>query len=70
MKPRWIVIGGGYAGALSAWFRTRYPDLSVGAWASSAMVRPSLIYSDYDYSIYTSTMKSGSDCTNSVREIG
>ena len=41
---KWVVVGGSYAGGLSAFFRTRYPDLVVGAWASSAVINP---YSDF-----------------------
>ena len=33
-----MVIGGSYPGAMSAWFRSRYPHLAVGSWASSAVV--------------------------------
>ena len=33
-----MVVGGSYPGALSAWFRSRYPHLAVGSWASSAVV--------------------------------
>lgn len=33
-----LVIGGSYPGALSAWFRSRYPHLTVGSWASSGVV--------------------------------
>ncbi len=33
-----MVIGGSYAGAMSAWFRYKYPHLAVGSIASSAVV--------------------------------
>ncbi|EFJ32467.1 hypothetical protein SELMODRAFT_63867, partial [Selaginella moellendorffii] len=44
----WLVIGGSYAGALSAWFRLKFPHLVIGSWASSAVVHPILSYSAYD----------------------
>lgn len=47
-NAKWIVVGGSYAGAVSAWFREKYPDLVVGSWASSAVIHPILNFSDYD----------------------
>lgn len=35
-----VIIGGSYPGALAAWFRERYPHLSVASWASSGVVYP------------------------------
>ncbi|CAG2104830.1 unnamed protein product [Medioppia subpectinata] len=35
---KWVVFGGSYAGALAAWFREKYPNIAVGAIASSAPV--------------------------------
>jgi hypothetical protein len=38
LKTPWITIGGSYAGAMSAWFRSKYPHLTVGAIGSSGVV--------------------------------
>lgn len=37
-KNKWITVGGSYPGALSAWFRYKYPHLTVGSIASSAVI--------------------------------
>lgn len=34
----WITIGGSYSGALSAWFRSKYPHLTIGAIGSSGVI--------------------------------
>ena len=43
-----LVIGGSYPGAMSAWFRERYPHIAVGAWSSSGVVQPIVDYWQYD----------------------
>jgi len=62
-----IVIGGSYPGAMSAWFRNRYPHVAVASWAASAVVQPIPDFWQYDEQIYLSTKKSGDWCPESIR---
>lgn len=38
VAAKWVVIGGSYAGAMSAWFRYKYPHLAVGSISSSGVI--------------------------------
>lgn len=62
-----LVVGGSYPGAVSAWFRSRYPHLAVGSWASSAVVQPIVDFQQYDEQTYTSTLKSGDWCPTTIQ---
>ena len=63
-----MVVGGSYPGAMSAWFRSRYPHMAVGSWASSAVVQPIVDFQQYDKQSYTSTLKSGDYCPTMIQE--
>lgn len=46
-----ILIGGGYAGSIAAWFRQQHPNLALAAWASSSpMIAVSNYYQFKEYS--------------------
>lgn len=62
----WISVGGSYPGALSAWFRYKYPHLTIGAMASSAVVTAIEDYYQYDEQIYASVAKSGDWCVQAI----
>jgi pimeloyl-ACP methyl ester carboxylesterase len=64
-----IVVGGSYPGALSAWFRSRYPHLSVGSWSSSGVVYPIQDFWTFDFQIFASTKKSGYTCSTSIQKL-
>jgi len=46
--PKWVVIGGSYAGAMSAWFRYIYPHLVSGAISSSGVVNAIADFQDFE----------------------
>ena len=65
----WVTVGGSYPGALSAWFRYKYPHLTAGAWASSAVVNAILDFSDFEYQIYLAVSKSGPKCPQTIQDL-
>eukprot|EP00850_Spirogloea_muscicola_P001730 SM000006S19495 [mRNA] locus=s6:984555:988266:- [translate_table: standard] len=47
----WFVIGVSYPGALSAWFRLKFPHLTLGSLASSAVVHAIVNYTAFDVQV-------------------
>ncbi|OVA20413.1 Peptidase S28 [Macleaya cordata] len=61
----WIVFGVSYSGALSAWFRLKFPHLTCGSLASSAVVLAVYNFTDFDKQIGESA---GPDCKAALQE--
>lgn len=64
----WIVIGGSYPGALSAWFKSQYPHHAVGAWSSSGVIHAIEDFKSYDLDIFIKTDASGPDCSGAIQK--
>ncbi|XP_068639844.1 probable serine protease EDA2 isoform X2 [Aristolochia californica] len=62
----WFVFGVSYSGALSAWFRLKFPHLTCGSLASSAVVLAVYNYTDFDKQIGESA---GPDCKAALQEV-
>ncbi|KAL6905186.1 hypothetical protein ACP4OV_002787 [Aristida adscensionis] len=61
----WFVFGGSYAGALSAWFRLKFPHLTCGSLASSGVVLSVYNFTDFDKQIGESA---GPECKAALQE--
>lgn len=57
MENPWFVFGVSYPGALSAWFRLKFPHLTCGSLASSAVV-----LAVYDFTEFDQQVKEKNDC--------
>ncbi|KAJ9564393.1 hypothetical protein OSB04_000359 [Centaurea solstitialis] len=62
----WFVFGISYAGALSAWFRLKFPHLTCGSLASSGVVHPILNFTEYDKQMGESA---GPECKAVLQEV-
>ncbi|KAM5546725.1 putative serine protease EDA2 [Rosa sericea] len=61
----WFVFGVSYPGALSAWFRLKFPHLTCGSLASSAVVEAVFNYTEFDQQIGESA---GPECKAALQE--
>jgi pimeloyl-ACP methyl ester carboxylesterase len=67
-KPDWVLVGGSYPGALTAWFKSKYPDHIIGGWSSSGVINAVNDFSNFDYSNYNNTLLSGALCPKLIQD--
>jgi hypothetical protein len=67
-KNPWISIGGSYPGAVSAWYRYKYPHLTIGAIASSAVINAIVDFKEFDEQMFLSANKSGDYCYKAIND--
>lgn len=53
---------------MSAWFRYKYPHLTIGAIASSAVILAIEDYKDFDEQMYSSSVLSGDFCSKAIND--
>jgi hypothetical protein len=62
----WFVFGVSYSGALSAWFRLKFPHLTCGSLASSGVVLAVYNFTDFDKQVGDSA---GPECKAALQEV-
>jgi pimeloyl-ACP methyl ester carboxylesterase len=68
-NPRWVLFGGSYLGTIAAAMRVRYPDLTVGAVASSAPMQAVTDFYSYKQFVESRVnMYGNSQCMDGVRQ--
>ncbi|CAI5447556.1 unnamed protein product [Caenorhabditis angaria] len=63
----WITFGGSYSGAMSAWMREVFPDLVIGAVASSGPVYAKTDFYEYLMVVETSIRTYNSTCADNIK---
>lgn len=67
-KRKWVIIGGSYPGALSAWFKSKYSTHVEIAWSSSGVINAIRDYKGMDFDVIVATSKSSKECTSRIKD--
>ncbi|KAK6113640.1 Serine carboxypeptidase S28 family protein [Brugia pahangi] len=66
-KPRWILFGDSYSGALAAWFREMNEDLTIAAIVSSGVVQAEVDYYDHTKNLEYVLKEENAPCAETIR---
>ncbi|VIO93101.1 Uncharacterized protein BM_BM17476 [Brugia malayi] len=66
-KPRWILFGSSYSGALAAWFREMNEDLTIAAIVSSGVVQAEVDYYDHTKNLEYVLKEENAPCAETIR---
>jgi hypothetical protein len=67
-KNPWIISADSYSGMLAVWFRALYPDLTVGAYASSPIF-PTTLVPKISEKLYSNAISGGKTCRSVVQAL-
>ena len=65
-KRTWLMVGGSYPGALSSWFRLKYPDLATASWSSSGVILAVEKFTRFDEIVAEVV---GPNCADALRQV-
>uniref|UniRef100_A0AC35FM65 Uncharacterized protein n=1 Tax=Panagrolaimus sp. PS1159 TaxID=55785 RepID=A0AC35FM65_9BILA len=68
-NSKWITLGGSYGGTLSAWFREKYPELTVGAVGSSAPLHIKTNFFEYLQVVQRSLFYYDPKCGQNIKTV-
>lgn len=68
-KVRIGVVGGSYPGALSSWFRMKYPQFAYASWSSSAPVYIKNNFTEYDDYVADQLRLYSEECAANSRQV-
>lgn len=63
---KWIIVGGSYPGAMSAFFKSKYDSHVVASWSSSGVIDAVYDFKDFDMDIMYSTSNSSLLCAQKM----
>lgn len=64
---QFVIIGGSYPGAMSAWFKEKFDNLVVASWSSSGVIHAIEDYRNYDWTVYDATLNNSWECLGAIQ---